>query len=374
MPYSCDRRGMWDHRELSVSGISLKKPLSKGIVHHQKLASSLKKSATSSKKETRHYTHLRNGAHLYKDCPLNEEIKSVEEVKYGEFGQPSQNINDSRFNRGGYDQPSSRERRPSLTEIINKYMEEASKRHTEQDEWLKKFYQSTKASKEAYDNIIQALETKVKTLANEVEGQTNNVKFEGCKTIYTEDGLPLYTPFYYSPEEIKYFSANSGFLDNERQETDDSGMAEALAALETTIKKNKEEPKREKQNVNYYVDPYKPSIPFPRRLEQHAEESLVHQTMESLKKIKINRPLLKEIRQTDNYAKQMKDLVENKPRTNEEEEIKMNPRCSTLLQNHLPPKEQDPGVTPTKAETRGARREGIITTHWRLYRETKSCK
>ncbi|GJY80583.1 hypothetical protein Tco_0493334 [Tanacetum coccineum] len=96
--------------------------------------------------------------------------------------------------------------------------------------------------------------------------------------------------------------------------------------------------------VNYYVDPYEPPIPFPKRLEHHAEEALVHQTMESLKKIKINCPLLKEIRQTDNYAKQMKYLVENKPRTEEDNEIKMNPRCSTLLQNHLPPKEQDPRI------------------------------
>ncbi|GJX49835.1 hypothetical protein Tco_0276680 [Tanacetum coccineum] len=39
----------------------------------------------------------------------------------------------------------------------------------------------------------------------------------------------------------------------------------------------------------------------------------------------------------------MKDLVENKLRTEEDEEIRMNPRCSALLQNHLPPKEQDPG-------------------------------
>ncbi|GJY48123.1 zinc knuckle CX2CX4HX4C containing protein [Tanacetum coccineum] len=39
----------------------------------------------------------------------------------------------------------------------------------------------------------------------------------------------------------------------------------------------------------------------------------------------------------------MKDLVENKPRIDEEKEINMNPRCSALLQNHLPPKEQDPG-------------------------------
>ncbi|GKD33338.1 protein kinase-like domain, concanavalin A-like lectin/glucanase domain protein [Tanacetum coccineum] len=165
------------------------------------------------------------GAHLDKDCPFNEEIKSMEEVKYREFDRPFPNRNDSRFNMGGYDQPSSGERRPSLTEIINKYMEEASKRHTEQDEWLKKFYQSTEASRDAHDKIIQGLETKVKTLANKVEGRTNNEKFEECKTIYTKDGLPLYTPFYYSPKKIEYFSANSGFSDNERQETDDSGMA-----------------------------------------------------------------------------------------------------------------------------------------------------
>ncbi|GJR57467.1 hypothetical protein Tco_1499629 [Tanacetum coccineum] len=120
-------------------------------------------------------------------------------------------------------------------------------------------------------------------------------------------------------------------------------MAEAIVALEATLKKKKEECKKEKQNVNYYVDPYEPPIPFPKRLEHHTEEALVNQTMESLKKIKINRPLLKEIRQTDNYAKQMKELLENKPRTEEDGEIRMNPRCSTLLQNHLPPKEQDPG-------------------------------
>ncbi|GKA16347.1 ribonuclease H-like domain-containing protein [Tanacetum coccineum] len=221
-------------------------------------------------------------------------------------------------------------------------MEKASKRQAEQDEWLKKFYQSTEANRETHDKIIQGLEAKVKTLANEVEERANNKKFEECKTIYSENGLPLYTPFYYSPEEIEYFSANSGFSNNEEQETDDSGMAEAVAALEATLKKKREEPKKVKQNVNYYVDPYEPLIPFPKRLEHHAEAAMVHQTMESLKKIKINRPLLKEIRQTDNYAKQMKYLVENKHRTEKDNEIRMNLRCFVLLQDHLPLKEQDP--------------------------------
>ncbi|GKC07247.1 protein kinase-like domain, concanavalin A-like lectin/glucanase domain protein [Tanacetum coccineum] len=196
---------------------------------------------------------------------------------------------------------------------------------------IQKFYQSTEASRETHDKIIQGLEGKVKTLANEVEGRANNKKFEECKTIYSENGLPLYTPFYYSHEEIEYFSTNSGFSDNEEQETDDSRMTEAVAALEATLKKKREEPKKVKQNVNYYVDPYEPPIPFPKRLEHHAEEALVHQTMESLKKIKINRPLLKEIRQADNYTKQMKYLVENKPRTKEDNEIRMNPRFQKCI-------------------------------------------
>nr|GEX83860.1 hypothetical protein [Tanacetum cinerariifolium] len=101
--------------------------------------------------------------------------------------------------------------------------------------------------------------------------------------------------------------------------------------------------KEEKQSVSYYVEPYDPSIPFPRRLEHHVEEALIYKTIESLKKIKINRPLLKEIRNTDNYTKHIKNLVANKPRTQEDEEIRMNPMCSALIQNQLPPKEEDLG-------------------------------
>ncbi|GJW28122.1 hypothetical protein Tco_0044997 [Tanacetum coccineum] len=108
------------------------------------------------------------GAHLDKDCPLNEEVNGMEE-------------------------PSSGEKRPNLTEIINKYMEEASKKQAEQDEWLKKFYQSTEGSLETHDKIIQGLEAK-------------------------------------------------------EQETDDSRMTEAVAALEATLKKKREEPKKVKQN------------------------------------------------------------------------------------------------------------------------------
>ncbi|GKD59164.1 hypothetical protein Tco_1296673 [Tanacetum coccineum] len=84
----------------------------------------------------------------------------------------------------------------------------------------------------------------------------------------TRQSLPKmdrhYTLLSTMPEEIEYFSASSGFSDNKRQETDKSRMDEALAALEITPK-IKQVPKGEKQSISYYVEPYEPPIPFPRR-------------------------------------------------------------------------------------------------------------
>ncbi|GJS58745.1 hypothetical protein Tco_0653529 [Tanacetum coccineum] len=83
------------------------------------------------------------GAHPDKECPLNEEVMIVEEVKYGNFGRPFQNYgeNSTRYHVGppGYSSrtdniPPFRERKPSLTEIINKYMEESAKKQAEHDE------------------------------------------------------------------------------------------------------------------------------------------------------------------------------------------------------------------------------------------------
>nr|GEX96373.1 hypothetical protein [Tanacetum cinerariifolium] len=166
----------------------LKKPLSKGSVHHPRPLNDLKTSTTSSRKAMNHYTKLGNGImicyisanprhkqpskgrdmkklkenihaiqvwcqicegpHLDKECPLNEEVKHVEEVNYGEFGHhtPFNESNGAKFRVGppGYytrtdNQTPSREKKPNLIETINKYMEGVTKRQAEQDEWLKTF-------------------------------------------------------------------------------------------------------------------------------------------------------------------------------------------------------------------------------------------
>ncbi|GJS35172.1 hypothetical protein Tco_0533554 [Tanacetum coccineum] len=264
------QKGGWTDypQEPLIPWISLKRPLSKGIVRHLRPLSSLGKSITSNRKAMKHYTRLGK--------------------------------------------------------------EESAKRHVEQDERLRKFYQDIATNQENHDKIIQGLETKVKTLTNKVEGQT----YGECKEIFTKDGSPLYTPFYYSSEEIEYFFANSGFYDDEKQETKESGDNEGLATID--IKPNIEQaPQEEKQDVSYYVEPYEPPIPFPRRLEHHAEEALVHETIESLKKIRINRSLLKEIRQTNNYAKHMKGLVDNKPKIKEDDKAPALASCLFLCMGKL---------------------------------------
>ncbi|GKE56955.1 hypothetical protein Tco_1496140 [Tanacetum coccineum] len=345
------QKGGWTDypQEPLIPWISLKRPLSKGIVRHLRPLSSLGKSITSNRKAMKHYTRLGKGTMT---CFTNSQLTISIAIK----SLSSKNIDSNNSFEGiaaivskldslGRDikklkenvhaiQPSLGEKKPSLTDIINKYIEESAKRHVEQDERLRKFYQDIATNQENHDKIIQGLETKVKTLTNKFEGQT----YGECKEIFTKDGSPLYTPFYYSSEEIEYFFANSGFYDDEKQETKESGDNEGLATID--IKPNIEQaPQEEKQDVSYYVEPYEPPIPFPRRLEHHAEEALVHETIESLKKIRINRSLLKEIRQTNNYAKHMKGLVDNKPKIKEDDKVRMNPRCSALLQNQLPPKE-----------------------------------
>ncbi|GKC98721.1 zinc knuckle CX2CX4HX4C containing protein [Tanacetum coccineum] len=75
------------------------------------------------------------GAHLDKECPLNEEVKSVEEVKYSEFGRSSPFSIGAKYRVGppGYytridNRPSFGEKMPSWEELMNNHLEESTRR------------------------------------------------------------------------------------------------------------------------------------------------------------------------------------------------------------------------------------------------------
>ncbi|GJZ53907.1 zinc knuckle CX2CX4HX4C containing protein, partial [Tanacetum coccineum] len=82
------------------------------------------------------------GPHLDKDCPLSEEVKKFEEVRYGEFGRttPFNGNNRGKFRVGpsGYytktdNYPPYGERRQCLEELLTKHQEESARRSTEMD-------------------------------------------------------------------------------------------------------------------------------------------------------------------------------------------------------------------------------------------------
>ncbi|GKA68286.1 hypothetical protein Tco_0768203 [Tanacetum coccineum] len=76
------------------------------------------------------------------DCPLNEEVKQVEKVRYGEFGRtaPFNGSNGRKFHVGPpgyYTKIDNRlpyaERRQSLEELLAKHQEESARRSTEME-------------------------------------------------------------------------------------------------------------------------------------------------------------------------------------------------------------------------------------------------
>ncbi|GJV52804.1 hypothetical protein Tco_1448545 [Tanacetum coccineum] len=92
------------------------------------------------------------GPHLDKDYPLNEEVKQVKEVRYGEFGRttPFNGNNGEKFCVGplGYytktdNRPPYGERRQSLEELLSKHQEESAQRsnkmEVEDSVWSKRY-------------------------------------------------------------------------------------------------------------------------------------------------------------------------------------------------------------------------------------------
>nr|GEV55371.1 hypothetical protein [Tanacetum cinerariifolium] len=111
---------------------------------------------------------------------------------------------------------------------------------------------------------ITAIVNKLENFDRDIEKLKENVHAiqVGCQT-YEGDHLDKDCPLneeVKGMEEVKYREFRT---------------KKAIAALEAKLKKKIEQPKKVKQNVNYYVDPYEPLIPFHKRLEHHAEEALI---------------------------------------------------------------------------------------------------
>ncbi|GJX00236.1 zinc knuckle CX2CX4HX4C containing protein, partial [Tanacetum coccineum] len=210
--------GLFNILGVSKDADLLKRPLSKGIAHLPRPRSSLKIFTTSHKKETNHYIKPGSGPHLDNDCPLNEEVKQVEEVRYGEFGRitPFNGNNGGKFRIGppGYytktdNHPPYGERRQNLEELLAKHQEESTRRSTEMEVWIKKLQENAEINTRNQNASLKNLETQIEQLTKEL--YSRDIKSKQAKVVSVEHEGP------YSSKKLKNLHGIS-FLSNSQEE------------------------------------------------------------------------------------------------------------------------------------------------------------
>ncbi|GJZ31617.1 hypothetical protein Tco_0576664 [Tanacetum coccineum] len=142
------------------------------------------------------------GAHLDKDCPLKEEVKSIEEAKYGEFGRYSPFSNGAKYRVDPpvyytrmYNRPSFGVKRPSFEELMNKHLKESTRRRTKMEEWVKKLQENVKINTRNQSTSLKNLETQIEQLTMEFQTKaTNDISsssVDQCKAMYAKEKTPI---------------------------------------------------------------------------------------------------------------------------------------------------------------------------------------
>ncbi|GKA54409.1 putative reverse transcriptase domain-containing protein [Tanacetum coccineum] len=115
------------------------------------------------------------GPHLDKECPLNEEVKPVEEVKYGEFGLPAP------FNGSNGAKFCVASRRIST-------------KKPKMEEWFKKLQENAEINTRNQSASLKNLETQIEQLTKELHSRTTNEapssSTRQCKVVNADHETP----------------------------------------------------------------------------------------------------------------------------------------------------------------------------------------
>ena len=203
--------------------------------------------------------------------------------------------------------PPSEKKDPNLEEVMKNWMSMAETRL------------------QNYEASMHNLETQIGQLANLVADRA-----QGSLPSNTERN---------PREHVKAVTLRSGktFQDVEMKEKEQVDEEEPMKAKEHD--KQPDPPSQQKPEVV----PYKPRIPYPRRLQQEKMEKQYGKFLEIFKKLHINIPFAEALAQMPKYAKFLKELLSNKEKLEDVATVALNEECSAILLNKLPPKLKDPG-------------------------------
>ncbi|GJY49170.1 reverse transcriptase domain-containing protein [Tanacetum coccineum] len=88
--------------------------------------------------------------------------------------------------------------------------------------------------------------------------------------------------------------------------------------------------------------PYKPKIPYPRRLRKEKMEAQYGKFLDVIRAVRINVPLIDVLAGMPNYGKFLKELISNKHKIEQISAAFLSDECLAMIQNKVPPKLEDP--------------------------------
>ena len=203
-------------------------------------------------------------------------------------------------------QPTQEEKRPSLEDMMWKYMQQSEARF------------------QANETTMKNLETQVgqiaDILANRGPGtlpsNTEKNPREHVKAVSLRSGRELEEP------RVQQKEPEEEEINDEKR--DEENTDKTLAKIPTVV-------------------PYKPRLPFPQRQHQQKTDKQFSKFLEILKQLHINLPFVDVISQMPSYAKFFKEILSNKRKLEDCERVALNEECSAILLNKLPQKLKDPG-------------------------------
>ncbi|XP_009613671.1 uncharacterized protein LOC107826815 [Nicotiana tabacum] len=86
-----------------------------------------------------------------------------------------------------------------------------------------------------------------------------------------------------------------------------------------------------------------PALPFPQKMKREKLDKCFGRFLEMLKQLYVNIPFTEVLTQMPAYAKFLKEILSRKRKLEETIVVKLNAHCSSILQNKIPLKCEDPG-------------------------------
>ncbi|XP_022874210.1 uncharacterized protein LOC111393039 [Olea europaea var. sylvestris] len=218
------------------------------------------------------------------------------------------------------------EKKPSLGEMFNQYMQKTDKVFQQ----INTNFQNQQASiKKLEKQIGQIAQELAKRPQGTLPGNTMVNPKEQVQAITTRSGVQLPEIHVKRPE---------------RKEKEIMGE-EAGKEVEFEQPTDKENERKETPIVRAPspVKAYVPPIPFPQRLQRKKLDNQFAKFVEIFKKLHINIPFADAIAQMPSYAKFLTEILSNKRKLEEHETVCLNEECSAILLKKLPPKLKDSG-------------------------------